>query len=263
MHGMYHSGMDCFDKVVLSPRGRQNSQILYQEYNDKALFVADSNQDVVNQSDWVFIGVLPDQAEDVLGELRFKASQTVVSMISTATHQDLARLCAPVKTENIIRVVPLPAVKHLNGTTLVFPPHEQVRKFFDYLGTSIPVEDTNVLHKLQSTTALMGDMYQRMHTVQTWLVNKGVPKQTACQCVVGIFHTVIADSRIACKASSDAFIQLVNEQTPGGMNEQVIREQKEAGSYKNLIASLDSIEQRFSGASKDGDETQTKKPRSL
>ena len=41
---------------------------------------------------------------------------------------------------------------------------------------------------------------------------------------------------------------LVAEQTPGGMNEMVISEQKEDGAYTSLEHSLDSIYSRLCGA---------------
>ena len=51
--------------VVLSPRGAQKAAALYGEFPSLTR-VAGSNQEVVDCSDVVFVGVLPKQAEEVL-----------------------------------------------------------------------------------------------------------------------------------------------------------------------------------------------------
>ena len=60
--------------LVLSPRGRERAAHLKEQYPD-LVTVAASNQEVVDQSDWVILSVLPKQAEDVLKELHFRPEQ--------------------------------------------------------------------------------------------------------------------------------------------------------------------------------------------
>ena len=63
--------------------------------------------------------------------------------------------------------------------------------------------------------------------------------------VGGVFHTMTHDAR---RAGPSTLSDLVAEQTPGGMNEMVISEQRADGAYASLEHSLDSIYSRLCGA---------------
>jgi len=62
-----------------------------------------SNQEVVDNSDWVFVGVLPAQTSAALRDLTFKKEHIVVSLVSSASHEELIESCKVVPQENIIR----------------------------------------------------------------------------------------------------------------------------------------------------------------
>jgi len=59
-----------------------------------------------------------------------------------------------------------------------------------------------------------------------------------------VYHTVSCD---AATPHEHTFEELVHEQTPGGLNEQVIREMTEAGAYSALTDSLDGALARIEG----------------
>mmetsp|Transcript_19920 Transcript_19920/g.50366 ORF Transcript_19920/g.50366 Transcript_19920/m.50366 type:complete len:90 (-) Transcript_19920:90-359(-) len=87
----------------------------------------------------------------------------------------------------------------------------------------------------------MGDLYRRMEVAQQWLVNGGVDKRTATSFVGNVFHTMITDARDESAHNDDAFRKLVEEQTPGGLNEKVLGEQEQRGSYKIYEDSLNGL----------------------
>jgi hypothetical protein len=91
----------------------------------------------------------------------------------------------------------------------------------------------------------MGDSYERMRTSQEWLKANGVAGDVAATYVTGIFKTILTD---AVGAGPETLGHLVAEQTPGGMNEMVISEQRADGAYAGLEHSLNSIHSRLSGA---------------
>ena len=86
--------------VVLSPRGESNGLSLVQQFStgDTPGIVrrAKTNQEVVDESDVIFVGVLPQQTEEVLRALTFKPTQTIVSLVSTAPLSMLQDACMPV-----------------------------------------------------------------------------------------------------------------------------------------------------------------------
>ena len=57
-----------FKKITLSPRNKKKSRNLKKKF--KKIYVAKTNQEVIDRSDWVFIGVLPEVGEKIQVLLR-------------------------------------------------------------------------------------------------------------------------------------------------------------------------------------------------
>ena len=70
-----------FKKIIISPRNKQKALKLKKKF--KKVIIAKNNQELINISDWVFLGVLPEVGEKILPKLRFKNKQVIVSFIST------------------------------------------------------------------------------------------------------------------------------------------------------------------------------------
>eukprot|EP00320_Phaeocystis_rex_P003242 CAMPEP_0119085752 /NCGR_PEP_ID=MMETSP1178-20130426/135007_1 /TAXON_ID=33656 /ORGANISM="unid sp, Strain CCMP2000" /LENGTH=266 /DNA_ID=CAMNT_0007068839 /DNA_START=113 /DNA_END=913 /DNA_ORIENTATION=- len=220
--------------VVVSPRNAEKALALHEAF-PSLVRVAASNQEVVDSSDTVFIGVLPKLAEAVIRDLRFDERHTVVSLISTAPLDSLRKWLSPA-TASVVRAIPLPPVAKHAGTTLVTPRQETIVSLFDALGTAVPVDDEVHMQTLMPITCLMGQLYAQQQAAQGWLMAQGIDRAVAAKYVGGVFHTITHDS---AAAGPDTLDHLVAEQTPGGLNEQVLRELTEAGAYKALSDSLD------------------------
>lgn len=79
-----------FKRIVISPRNKKKALYLKRKY--KKIIIAKNNQAVIDMSDWVFLGVLPQVGENILPKLKFKNKQTVVSFISTIDYSKLKKL---------------------------------------------------------------------------------------------------------------------------------------------------------------------------
>jgi len=221
--------------VVVSPRNAEKAAELYEAF-PSLVRVAASNQEVLDSSDTVFIGVLPKLAEAVIRDLRFEKRHTVVSLVSTAPLDSLREWLSPVPAASVVRAIPLPPVAKHMGTTLVTPPHDTIVTLFDALGTAVPVDDEVQMQTLMPITCLMGQLYAQQQAAQGWLIAQGIDRAVAAKYVGGVYNTITHDS---AAAGPDTLDHLVAEQTPGGLNEQVLRELTEAGAYKALSDSLD------------------------
>ncbi|NDG44877.1 MAG: hypothetical protein EBY36_09190 [Gammaproteobacteria bacterium] len=78
------------DPIIVSQRSDERSEALAKQYAN--VEVSTHNQDVVDRSDWVFIGVLPEQVPSVLDTLNFREDQRIVSLAAGALsgHSDAA-----------------------------------------------------------------------------------------------------------------------------------------------------------------------------
>ena len=229
--------------IVLSPRGAEKAAALAAQF-PSVVTIAGSNQEVLERSDVVFIGVLPKQAEDVLRALNFEPRHTVVSLISTAPLSLLQEVCAPVPAAEVVRAIPLPPVATQHGACVMTPPHPAITAIFDSLGTVVPVATEEQMKRMMPVTGLMGQFYAQQRATQQWLEANGVEAESAAKWTGAVFHCISYDS---ADATAHTFEHLVAEQTPGGINEQVVRELTEAGNFAALKDSLDGILARVQG----------------
>ena len=67
--GLYH-------QITISPRNKANAEALAAQYDNVTIA---ENQQVIEASDVVFLGLMPDVASAILPELNFKEGQIVIS----------------------------------------------------------------------------------------------------------------------------------------------------------------------------------------
>jgi len=228
--------------VVISPRGAEKAAALQKEFPDLIRIAAD-NQAVVDSSDCVIIAVLPKQTEEVLQQLKFRPEQSVLSLVATLSVPRLRELSAP--ASECAKACPLPAVARRQGATILVPPLPVGKAIFDRLGTCVTSDTEEQFSKLQVCSCFMGDFYKRQLVMQEWLVNQGVPKVSAASWVGASFTTYAADT---ANAGPTTFETLVHEQTPGGLNEMVWKQQDADGVYKATQRSMDAVVKRLLGA---------------
>jgi len=71
-------------------------------------------------------------------------------------------------------------------------------------------------------TGLMGPMYAIARANKEWLLTKGISSENSNAFISQTYLSVIQDMAEECH-NPERFDQLVAEQTPGGLNEQVSR----------------------------------------
>ena len=59
-----------YKKIIISPRNKKKAQYLKKKF--KRIFIAKNNQEVIDMSDYIFLGVLPQVGENILPKLNFK-----------------------------------------------------------------------------------------------------------------------------------------------------------------------------------------------
>ena len=122
-----------------------------------------------------------------------------------------------------LRILPqgLPRVSEADHTSLIVPKGSpKIKAILESLGGCVECEDEDIMRKLMVTTSLMGPLYGIMRQNAEWLVKHGVNTLDANRFVSGTYLSIVQDAEARCKEEG-IFNDLVNEQTPGGLNEQV------------------------------------------
>tara|TARA_B100001540_G_scaffold247908_1_gene223402 strand:- start:2893 stop:3546 length:654 start_codon:yes stop_codon:yes gene_type:complete len=205
--------------------------------------VGRDNQDVVDRSDVICLGVRPQDAQAALAALRFRSTQTVISFISTFSMEDIATLVQPCAT--VFRVVPLPPVARRLGPIAVFPAGGVVEEVFGDLGNLVAVADEQELQTLWSATSMMASYFRLQESAASWLVSQQVAPERARMFVASMFHA-LADTGL--RELDTDFAQLaIDHATPGGLNEQLMRELETAGCFDTVQDGLALILRRMRG----------------
>jgi len=227
-----------YKKIIISPRNQKKAKQLKKKF--KKIIIAKDNQSVINESDWIFLGVLPKVGDKILPKLKFRNKQIIVSFMSTTNHQKLKKL---IRTKSIIiRAIPMPPIKFGKGPVAIFPPNKKVKSFFDEIGQTIEIKNEKLSKNFWAISGTMASFYELLNVLSNWLIRKKTNKLDA-QKYVTLLYSALAE--LALSNSSKPLKNLVDEQTPGGLNWQGVNELRKSGYYRLLEKSLKKIYKRL------------------
>ena len=229
-----------FKKIIVSPRNKKTSKYLKNRFNK--IVIAKNNQQITDQSDWVFLSVTPNIGEKIIKSLKFKSKHIIVSFISSI---NLSQLKKAIKVKaTIVRAIPLPPISLKKGPVPICPPNKKVKKFFDKIGTTVEIKDEKLSINFWSTSGMMAPFYELLRTITDWLVKRGVKRNNAQKYITSLFLALSKDAVINSKENLKHLVK--ESQTPKGLNEQGVKELTKAGFYKSLEKTLNNIHKRLS-----------------
>mgnify|MGYP001168248868 CR=1 FL=1 len=234
IEGIFKSDLKV-KKIYISPRNALIAKKLNKRF--KKITISKNNQQLIDKSNWVFLGVTPKVGNKILPNLRFKKSQKIISFISTINLSQLKKVTG--KKNNIIRAIPLPPISNKKGPIPICPPDRQVKNFFNKLGTTVQIKKENSSINFWATSGMMAPFYEMLKVLSDWLVKKGIERNEAQKYIVSLFIALSEDSYINLKKGLKHLVK--ESQTPGGLNEQALKQLKKARYYSSLEKSLNSI----------------------
>ena len=227
-----------YKKIIISPRNKKKA--IYLKKYFKKVIIAKDNQEVINKADWVFLGILPKIGEEILPKLHFRSKQIIVSFMSTTNYPKLKKL---IKTKSvIIRAIPMPPIRLGKGPVVIFPPNKKVKSFFNKIGTTIEIKNEELSKNFWAISGTMASFYELLNVLSKWLIRKKTNKIDSQKYVI-LLYSALAE--LALVNSSKPLKNLVNEQTPGGLNWQGVNELRKLGYYRLLEKSLKKIYKRL------------------
>ena len=202
--------------------------------------IAKNNQAVIDMSDWIFLGVLPQVGENILPKLNFKKNQTVISFMSTTNLSKLKKLIKIKVT--IVRAIPMPPIRLGKGPVAIFPPNQKIKNFFNRIGTTIEIKSEKLSKNFWAISGTMASFYELLNVLSNWLIRKKINKLDAQKYVTSLYSAL---AELALLNSSKPLKNLVNEQTPGGLNWRGVNDLRKLGYYRLLEKSLKKIYKRL------------------
>jgi pyrroline-5-carboxylate reductase len=226
-------------QIFLSPRNENNARRLAAQYSQVQRL--ESNQQVVDRSDIVFIAVRPAIAVEVLRTLTFREGQTVVSLVPQLKKAALLQAAAP--ATHVVRAAPTPAVMSHTGPILLLDANDTITRLFSHLGQPLHVNDEHQLHTLWTLTGLITPFYDLLHELSSWTAANGAGAATGSQYIAALFQALCFTAQQSSSINFKALAQ--HAETPNGMNEQAGREIREKGAHQAYRAAADNLLKRF------------------
>ena len=227
------------NKIYLSERNKKISKGLNSK--SKKITIIKNNQEIINKSNWIFLAVTPKVGEKILHKYHYKSNQTIISFISTIKMKQLKKI-VKVKA-SIVRAIPLPPISLRKGPVPIFPPNKKVKNFFNQLGITVEIKKENSSLNFWSTSGMMAPFYEMLNQMSNWLIKRGIKRDDAQKYITSLFVALSEDSVVKSKKGLKHLVK--ESQTPGGLNEQGVKEFKKAGFYRSIDKTLNSILKRL------------------
>ena len=222
-------------RFLLSPRSEEKSRALAAAYANTTR--AESNAEVVANSDIVLLGVLPKQI-GLLGDLPFREDQIIVSFLAGVS-VNLVRAAARPATR-VVRMIPLPCIEYRKGPILMTPADPSVEALFAPVGELVISEQERDLDTIGIASGLMSAHFQMQNSVVDWLRAKGIPDAQSSGFVrslyIGLGELALRDER------RDGALQPRHYETKGGLNETARAYLNRVGWFDEMARVLDVVE---------------------
>jgi pyrroline-5-carboxylate reductase len=196
--------------------------------------VAGSNQEVLDETDWVTISVVPSVSESVVKELVFRPDHTVISVVATK-RLDVVRSWMP-QVSRLFRMVPMPFIARRTGPIAVYPADAEIEDFFGRLGRVVVMDAEPQVELANAITSVTNATYTVIQTVVDWAEKNGLPRGLSLDYTISYFAAMLD------QIGGDRAFELprfVDERTPGGMNDSVLRLLSSCGGFDIWAEALD------------------------
>ena len=228
-----------YKKIIISARNKYTAQSLKKKF--KKVIIAKDNQEIINTCDWIFLSITPAVGKEIIKNLKFRSSQTVISFISTITLSQLKKAIR-VKAK-IVRAIPLPPIALKKGPIPICPPNKKVKEFFNKIGTTVEIKNEKSSINFWATSGMMAPFYELLRVMTNWLVKRGVERDSAQKYITSLFLALSEDAVINSKKDLKYLVK--ESQTPNGLNEQGVKELNRSGFYKKLEKALNGLHKRL------------------
>jgi len=198
-------------QIFLSPRSAERTKKLAAASEN--VHVAASNQEVLDNADWIVLGVTPQVAEEVLPSLKFSGNHHLITLISPVSLSRIKEMI-PANIE-VNKVVPLPFIEHGKGPILLYPDNKKINSLFSDLGHVVTVENEYQLDALITITALASPFYRILSEVIDWGSQHDLSVEKSADYTLSFFEALLHRAQ---ETGTDEILDLWREMTPGGLN---------------------------------------------
>lgn len=214
-------------QITVSERSRARSADLAARFG---VAVAD-NQGVVDASDVLFLGLLPDQAAEVLPTLAFRPGQRIISFMAGVTLDGLAPLTAP--AEPVAVMLPFPGIAKGGSPIIALGQTDLIEELFSPANSVYAVADEGEMSAYLCAQAVLSPAVKLVADAARWIA-----PQVQDPAQAEDFLRVLVGSSLTANDLAP-LLQALN--TPGGYNARLREHMGAAGVPEALMRGLDAL----------------------
>ena len=225
VHGIAGDG----HQIVVSERSAANASALAAAYDEVSVA---GNQEVLDQSDVVFLGLMAEVAEGMLPGLSFREGQRVISFMAGASKDEAAALVEPAVLEAV--VMPFPGIAEGGSPVLALGGTELLEEIFGARNTVYAVQSDAEMAAYLSAQAVLSPVARMVETAGGWLASR---EATPGNGEAFLRHLVASSLQ---GTTSAELIEALN--TEGGYNQRLRVHMEEGGMVQDLQGGMDALE---------------------
>lgn len=211
--------------IRVSPRSKARSEALAQRFDEVEIA---TNQDVLDASDVIFLGLMAEHAPDVLSDLRFRPDHQVISLMAGADLQKIQKLASP--AGNSMIMIPFPNIARGNSPILVQGDDTLITQLFAPRNQIFPAASAEEMQACLAAQAVLSPALKLVNAAENWLdtVSPGTAQ--------GFLRHLVASN-----LEDDTGVTLKALDTPGGYNQRLRDHMEAAGMSAALRRGLDDL----------------------
>ena len=194
------------------------------------------NQTVVDAADVIFIALNTDVAPDIISQLKFRADQTIISLMGRVSQDELNTWIKPAELAAIM--IPFPQIAYGGSPLMVMGDTTVVDHFFGQTDTIIALDTIDELNTFLCAQAILSPAAVLVSQAAAWVGAKTGNSEKA-----EVFLRRLIASSLSGMTSDD-LIDALN--TPGGYNQRLRQFFEEKDLHAVIHDGLDALDQSAS-----------------
>lgn len=190
-------------------------------------------QEILDQSEVVFLGLMAEQAGAILSELRFRPGQQVISFMAGASLEQVASLVKPASAAAVM--MPFPGIAQGGSAIMALGDEALLNQIFGNRNTVFALENAAELEAYLCAQAVLSPVAQLTADAAGWL-----GKRVADPAKGEAFLRMLVSTSLAASETED-LIEALN--TPGGFNQRLRLHMEGRGMREELARGLDRLEE--------------------
>lgn len=216
-------------QITVSERSSSHAKTLSEAYENVS--IAD-NQGVVDASDVIFLGLMAEVAPDVLGALRFRENQKIITFMAGATLEEADEMVRPARAVAIM--MPFPGISEGGTPIMMQGDAALVREIFGGRNSVFPLKDASEMAAYLCAQAVLSPAARMVNDAAEWLGERVSDKAQG-----EAFLRELVASNLS-ETDSATLIEALN--TPGGYNQRLRLHMEASGMGETLRCGLNDLE---------------------